>query len=112
MTTQKPTLFIGQAIMLDGFGEKEIGKVFYTVVRLHYHRDPIFGRAALFGDLSKLLKEVRQGQEKGSFAKIIFEPPKEIDFRVNSNPNFSTPRRYEALEFADFNTAQRVLDLV
>lgn len=112
MTTQKPTLFIGQAIMLDGFGEKKTGKVYYTMVRLHYDRDPIFGRTALFGDLSKLLKEARQGQEKGSFAKIIFEPPTEIDFRVNSNPNLSAPRRYEALEFTDFNTAQRVLDLI
>lgn len=112
MANKKPTLFIGQAIMLDGWGEKETGKVYYTTVRLHYGRNQIFGRAALFGDFSKLLKDVRPDQKKGNFAKIIFEPPTEIDFRVNSNSHNGTPRRYEALEFEDINTAQRVLDLI
>lgn len=112
MTTQKPTLFIGQAILLDGFGQREIGKIFYTAVRLHYGRNPIFGRAALFGDFLKLIKDVKSAYEKGSFAKITFEPPTDIDFRMNSNSQCSAPRRYEALELADINTAQRILDLV
>lgn len=112
MTTKKPTLFIGQAILLDGWGQKEIGKVLYTAVRLHHNRNPIFGRAALFGDFLKLLKDVKPAQEKGSFAKITFEPPTEIDFRMNSNASLGTPRRYEALELTDINTAQRVLDLI
>lgn len=112
MTNQKPTLFIGQAILLDGFGQRELGKIFYTMVRLHYHRDPIFGRAALFGNFSKLLKDVKPAHEKGSFVKIIFEPPTEIDFRVNSNTNIGTPRRYEVLELTEIYLAQRVLDLL
>lgn len=112
MTTQKPTLFIGKAIFLDSWGESEIGKVYYTTVRLHYLRDPIFGRAALFGDFLKLLKDVKPFHEKGVFAKITFSPPTKIDFRVNANLSIGTPRRYEALELAEIYMAQRVLDLL
>lgn len=109
MGNKKPTLFIGKAIMLDGFGETETGNIYYTAVRLHRDRDNYFGRAALFLKLDQLLKVVKSDHKNSSFAKITFEPPGGIDFRESSNKG--RPRRYEALELEEIYTVQRILDL-
>lgn len=103
MHGQKPTLFIGKAVLLNKKGEEDKGEVRYTAVHLHFERNPIFGQAYTKSNFEAVIKAALIMKKVSE--RVIFEPPKGIDFRGGNG----LPRRYEALELKELYRVQAAL---